>query len=99
MASYIFNGKDVNVKSFNAVYELIDIFDVDLDRVILSAPDMCNKNDERYVIGYKRMAGSITPLYVKSPINCYSNGVNWYNENSTRKMGLDISNDKEWMEM
>ena len=43
MASYIFDGKDVNVKSFNTVYDLTDIFDNDLDRVILSAPVICNK--------------------------------------------------------
>ena len=93
MASNIFDGRDINVKSFNALYGLTDIFDIDIDRVILSAPVIYNKNDERYVIGYKRMDGNIVPLYVKSPINCYSNGV------STWKMGLDISDDKEWMEM
>ena len=94
MASYIFDGKDINVKSFNVVYEWTDIFDIDLDRMILSAPMICNKNDERYVIGYKRMDGSIFLLYVKSPINCYPNGVDRYNENSMWKMGLDISGDK-----
>ena len=73
MASYIFDGKDVNVKSFNTVYDLTDIFDNDLDRVILSAPVIWSKNDEWYVIGYKIMDGSIIPLYVKLPINCYSN--------------------------
>ena len=62
--------------------------------MILSAPVICNKNDERYVIGYKRMDGSIFLLYVKSPINCYPNGVDRYNENSMWKMGLDISGDK-----
>ena len=41
------------------------------------------QNDERYVIGYKIMDGSMIPLYVKLPINCYSNGVIRYNENST----------------
>ena len=83
MASYIFDGKDVNVKIFNNVYELTNIFDIGLDRVILSAPVICNKNDEQCIIGYKRMDGSIIPLYVKSPISCYSSGVNRYNENST----------------
>ena len=60
---------------------------------------ICNKNDERYVNGYKRIYGNIVPLYVKSPIDCYTNGVSRYNENSTWKMGLDISGNKEWMEM
>ena len=45
------------------------------------------------------MDGSIILLYVKLPITCYSNGVNRYNKNSTWKMRLDISDDKEWIEM
>ena len=65
MASYIFDGRDINVKSFNAVHELTDIFDIDLDRVIISAPAICNKNDKWHVIGYKRIDGNIAPLYVK----------------------------------
>ena len=31
----MFDGKNVNVKSFNAVYELTDIFDIDLDRFLV----------------------------------------------------------------
>ena len=73
--------------------------DIDFDRVILSAPVICSKNDERYVFGCKRMDSNIAPLCVKSPTNCYSNEVSRYNENSTWKVGLDISNDKEWMKM
>ena len=96
----MFNGRDNNVKSFNAVvYELTDVFNIDLDRVILSAPVVCNKNDKRYVIWYKIMDGNIVPLHVKSPITCYSNRGNRQNENSARKVGLDISDDKEWMKI
>ena len=65
----------------------------------LSAPAICNKNEEWYVIGYKKIDGNIVPLYVKSPMNCYSNVVSRYKENSTWKIRLDISDDKEWMEM
>ena len=99
MDSYIFDGRDINVKSFNAVYELTDIIYIDLDRVILSDPVICNKNDEWYVNDYKRIYGNIVPLYVKSPIDCYSNGFSRYNESSTWKIGLDISGNNEWMEM
>ena len=67
--------------------------------MILSAPVICNKNDERCVIVYKRIDSNIVLLCVKSPVNCYSNGVNRYNNISTWKMGLDIFDDKEWMEM
>ena len=45
------------------------------------------------------MDGSIIPLCVKSQINCYSNGVIQYNEHSMWKMGSDISDNKEWIEM
>ena len=65
MACYIFDGRDINVKSFNAVYELTDIFDIDLDRVILSALVKCNKNGKQYVIRYKIMDDNIVPLYVQ----------------------------------
>ena len=41
----------------------------------------------------------IVPLYVKSPVNCYSNEVNRYNESSTWKMRLDISDNEERMKM
>ena len=45
------------------------------------------------------MDGNIVPLYVKSPINYYSNGVNRYNKSSMWKMGLDISDNEERMKM
>ena len=91
MASYIFDGRDINVKSVNAVYELTNIFDIDLDRVILSALVKCNKNGKQYVIGYKRMDDNIVPLYVKSPLNCYSNGViTWGGQFKTNFRGVDI---------
>ena len=42
--------------------------------------------------------GRVIPVYVKLPGNCYSNGVNRYNENSARNMGFVISDDEKWME-
>ena len=45
------------------------------------------------------MDRKVIPLYVKAPINCYSNRVSRYNEHSAWKIGLDFSKDKEWMKM
>ena len=98
MSSYKFNGLDINVKKFNSVYELTDIYNMDFDRLVVSAAVTCNKSDVRYIVGYKTEEGRVIPLYVKSPENCYSNGVNQYNENSAWKMDLDISDDEKWME-
>ena len=98
MSSYKFNGLDINVKKFNSVYELTDIYNMDVDRLVVSAAVTCNKSDVRYIVGYKTEEGRALPLYVKSPENCYSNGVNQYNENSAWKMVLDISDDEKWKE-
>ena len=99
MSSYKFNGLDIDVKKSNSAYELIDIYNTDFDRLVVSAAITCNKSDViRYIVGYKTEEGRVIPLYVKSPENCYSNGVNQYNENSAWKMGLDISDDEKWME-
>ena len=99
MSSYKFNGLDIDVKKSNSAYELIDIYNTDFDRLVVSAAITCNKSDViRYIVGYKTEEGRVIPLYVKSPENCYSNGVNQYNENSAWKMDLDISDDEKWME-
>ena len=98
MSSYKFNGLDINVKNFNSVYELTDIHNMDFGGLVVSAAVTCNNGDVRYIVEYKTEDGRVLPLYVKSPgNNCYSNGVNQYNENFTWKMGLAISDDEKWM--
>ena len=98
MSSYNFNGLDINVKKFNSVYELTDIHTMDFDRLVVGAAITYNKSDVRSIVGYKTEEGTVIPLYVKSPENCYSNDVNQYNENSAWKMDLDISDAEKWME-
>ena len=97
MASLDFNGEEIHTKKFNTTYELTDIFSLDLERLVVSRGITCNKSDVRYVIGYKTENDRVIPLYIKSPVSCFSNGVTRYNEKSSWKMGLDISEDKEWM--
>ena len=98
MPSHKFNGLDVHVKKLNSVYELTDIHTMHFGRLLVSAAVLCNKSDVIYIVGYKTDDGRVIPLYIKSPANCYSNGVSQYNKISAWKMGLDISDDEKWME-
>ena len=62
MSSYKFNGLDINVKKFNSVYELTDIYIINFDRLVVSAAVICNKSDVRYFVGYKTEEGRVIPL-------------------------------------
>ena len=62
MSSYKFNGLDINVKKFNSVYELTDIYNTDFDRLVVSAAVTCNKSDVRFIVGYKTEEGRVIPL-------------------------------------
>ena len=44
MSSYKFNGLDINVKKFNSVYELTDIYIMNFDRLVVSAAVTCNES-------------------------------------------------------
>ena len=62
MSSYKFNGLDINVKKFNSVYELTDIYIMNFGRLVVSAAVTCNKSDVRYIVGYKTEEGRVIPL-------------------------------------
>ena len=42
-ASYKFYGRAINLKSFNSVYQLTNFSDINLKRVVLSAPVIYGK--------------------------------------------------------
>lgn len=88
MSSYKFDGREINVKSFNTVYVLTNISNVDLKRTVLNATVIFCKNDEQYAVAYKTKVSQVILLYLKCPINCHSNGVSQCNQNSVRKMGI-----------
>lgn len=92
---FIFDDNGTNVKRFNTVYKLTSISDSNLQRLVFSAPAIYDKSNERHTIRYKIVGDNVIPLYVKSPINYYSNGISWYNERSAWKMELNISKGKE----
>ena len=43
MTSHKFNGLDINIKKFNSVYELTNIYNMNFDRLVVSAA-VCYKS-------------------------------------------------------
>lgn len=68
MATYKFVGEDIEIKSFNSVYKLTDIYGTDLNRVSLRAAVTCNKSATWYIVRYKAMDDAIITFCIKSPL-------------------------------
>ena len=84
-------------KDFYSTYQVTDIHSIDLDKIAVSGGVKANKHDTRYTIGYEVEPGKVIPLYIKTPKNCSSSGVTRYNDNSTWKMGFNVSEDPTWV--
>ena len=94
---YKFGKIEVPSKTFNSVYQTIDISTIDLEKIRISEGVVANKHDTRYTISYEIEPGQITPLYIKTPRDCVSAGVSRYNESSPWKMGFNVSQDEAWV--
>ena len=94
MTSYKFNGRDINLKSFTTVQEFIS--NISSQRVVLSVPVMCNKKMNVILLDMKQWMVFLCSIPNKLSFKW---SLSRYNENSTGKMGLDISRDKKWMKM
>ena len=53
MTSYKFNGRDINFNKSNTVYELTDISDDNLKRVVIGAPATSNEMMNGMLLGTK----------------------------------------------
>ena len=87
-----FNNIKLNRKEFHKSRELIDLFSVDLDQIVVS--DRFKHNDEgfKYFIGYQK--GEIMkPLCIILP---QMNGYIKYFENGGKNMSFMIKDDKVW---
>ena len=83
-------------KKFNGVYELTDVYSMNMDKITVSKPIQCGEHDDKYIVGYEKEPGTIIPLHIKTPVNCSSNGISQYKENSPWKMGFNVEEDREW---
>ena len=64
--------------------------DIDFDRITVSEGVVDKNCGVRYTIGYKMEPGKTIQLCMKTPGNCWSSGVQQYNEKSPWKMGFKI---------
>ena len=81
--SFKFGDISVVSKEFYSKYQVTDIFSIDLRCIVITEGIQCNRQDMRYIIGYKEGPNKVIPLYVRTPKNCWSSGVSRYNENSS----------------
>ena len=95
--SFKFGQIEIATKDFYKTKKAIDIIDMDINSIVVSDPIPCNDaKDHRYTIGYQT-DDSITPLFIKTPKNIYSNGVSQYNKTSSWTMGFGLEYHEEWL--
>ena len=92
---YKFGEISILSKDFNSEYQVQK--DIDLAKIRISKAVVANRCDTRFIIGYETEPGTIVPLYIKTPRDCFSSGVSRYNEASPWKIGFNVSEDEAWM--
>jgi hypothetical protein len=92
-----FGQIEMKRKEFHSRYEVTDIFSIDLEKITVSDAVTANKCDTRFSLGYEAGSCQVISLFIKTPADCSSNGVSQYNENSTWKMGFNVSEDLAWV--
>ena len=89
--------KEVVDKGFYRQRQIIDIFTIDINNVVVSDKVSCNNGkDCRYIVGYQ-VDGALIPLFIKTPKNIFSYGVSQYDKNSAYTMSFNVSEEKEWV--
>ena len=95
-----FGQKEVKTKDFYGQRHIIDIFTIDVNRVVVSDKVSCNNGkDCRCIVGYQ-VDGGLTLLFMKTPKNmshvnmCY--GLSQYDKNSAYTMSFNVSEKKAW---
>ena len=106
---YKFGQISISSKDFNREYQVQKY--VDLEKIRVSeavgghfgedtnrAVACGGRCDTRYIVGYEVKPGVIVPLHIKTPKDCFSSGVSWYNESSPWKMGFNVREDEAWVQ-
>ena len=83
--------KEVIDKGFYRQRQIIDIFTIDINNVVVSDKVSCNNGkDRRYIAGYQ-VDGALIPLFIKTPKNLFSYGLSRYDKNSAYRMSFNVS--------
>ena len=78
-----FGQKEVTTKEFYGQRQIMDIFTIDVNKLVVSDKVSCNNGkDSRFIVGYQVDEALIT-LFIKKPKNVFSHGVSQYNKNSS----------------
>ena len=92
-----FGQKKVTTKDFYGQRHIIDIFTININKLVVSDKVPCNNGkDSRYIAGYLA-DGSPIPLFIRTPKNIFSHAVSQYDKNSAYTMLFNVSEEKEWM--
>ena len=92
-----FGQKEVTTKEFYGQRQIIAIFTIDINKLVISDKVPCNHGkDCRYIVGYQ-VDGVPAPLFIKTPKNVFSYGVSQYDKNSAYTMSFNVSEEKEWV--
>ena len=93
-----FGQKSVDSKDFYRSKRIIDVSNIDLDKIVVSNSISCNKGkDQRFVVGYEDDE-KIIALYIKTPPKVFSYGVSQYSENSAWNMGFNVEDHEDWQD-
>ena len=92
-----FDQKEVTTKDFYGQRQIVDIFTIDLNKVVVSDKVPCNNvKDCCYIVGYQ-LDEALIPLFVKTPRDIFSCGISQYDKNSVYTMSFNVSEEKEWV--
>ena len=91
-----FGPEEATTKEFYGQKQIIDIFTIDINKLVVYDKVPCNSgNDCRYIVGYQ-VDGGLAPLFIKTPTNIFSYGVSQYDKNSAYTMSFNVSEENAW---
>ena len=91
-----FGQKEVSTKDFYGQRQIIDIFTIHVNKVVVSDKVQCNNGkDCRYIVTYQ-VDEALVPLFIKTPKDIFSHGVSQYDKNSAYIISFTVSEEKAW---
>ena len=91
-----FGQKEITTKDFYGQRQIIDLFTINVNKVVVSGKVPCNNGkDCRSAVGYQ-VDEALIPLFIKTPKNIFGYGVSQYDKNSAYAMSFNTSEEKSW---
>ena len=92
-----FGQKEDTTKDVYGQRQIINIFTIDVNRLVISDKVSCNNGkDCHYIVGYQ-VDETLIPLFIKTPKNVFNHVVSQYDKNSAYTMPFNVSEEKEWV--